>query len=42
MRLAFKENSDREILGLLLRVLTANSTLDWVEEGGNGDMGKGE
>lgn len=29
MRLAFKEGTDREILALLLRTLTANSTLDW-------------
>jgi hypothetical protein len=29
MRLAFKEGVDREILALLLRTLTANSTLDW-------------
>lgn len=29
MRLAFKEGADREILALLIRTLTANSTLDW-------------
>lgn len=29
MRLAFKQNTDRQILALLLRVLTANSTIDW-------------
>ena len=29
MRIAFKEEREREIVGLLLRILTINSSLDW-------------